>query len=235
MKMVQNGYVVRDVAGQERFIQLEEQLFAHSFIITDDQERVMYKDASGLMLKLSSKYTKKQLASVSEIDEEIYVLKENQEYVQLHNVPQGDELDLGDMIWVDEFNRYIDGVKVETQFVPTDTIEKKLLECGRKVTRKASKEQVEKTKDLLVIGNIRISERYKSYFGELGYEVEVVDGTGPFEKIRQACSKHTNILYSTAFTSHKNSGKMNKEVTKPYILCDSTAPKVMHYKLENIS
>lgn len=233
--MVQNGYVVRDVAGQERFIQLEEQLFAHSFIITDDQERVMYKDASGLMLKLSSKYTKKQLASVSEIDEEIYVLKANQEYVQLHNVPQGDELDLGDMIWVDEFNRYIDGVKVETQFVPTDTIEKKLLECGRKVTRKASKEQVEKTKDLLVIGNIRISERYKSYFGELGYEVEVVDGTGPFEKIRQACSKHTNILYSTAFTSHKNSGKMNKEVTKPYILCDSTAPKVMHYKLENIS
>lgn len=230
-----NGYVVRDLDGQERFIQFDEQLNEHSFIITDAEERIMYKDASGRMLKLSSKYKDKQLASVSEIDGQIYVLKENQEYVQLQNVPLSDELDLGDMIWIDEFNRFIVVVEEEKEFVPTDTIEKKLLDGGRKVTRKVSKERVEKTKDLLVIGNVRISERYKSYFGELGFEVEVVDGTGPFEKIRQACSKHTNILYSTAFTSHKNSGKMKSEVTKHYILCDSTAPKVMHYALENIS
>ncbi|MER2107603.1 MAG: hypothetical protein ABS949_11755 [Solibacillus sp.] len=92
----------------------------------------------------------------------------------------------------------------------------------------SDKDTDRKNKDLLVIGNIPISARYKSHFGELGY---VVDGTGPFEKIHQTCSKHTNILYSTAFTSHKKSGEMSKEVVKPYILCDSTAPKVMHYAL----
>ena len=230
-----NGFVVRNLAGEESFIQLEEQLPAHSFVITDDQNRVTYKDLSGRMLKCSNQYTKKQLASVSQIDEGIYVLKENQEYVQLQDVWQGVEVELGDMVWIDEYNRYIELVKVEEQFVPIDTIEKKLLDSGRKVTRKLSKEKVEKTKDLLVIGNVRISERYKSYFGSLGYEVEVVDGTGPFEKIRQACTKHQNILYSTVFTSHKNSGKMSKEVSKPYILCDSTSPKVMHYALEGIS
>lgn len=230
-----SGYVVRSLTEEERFLNLEEPLLAHSFIILDGQQQLMYKDTSGCMLKQSAHYTKKQLASVSELEEGIYVLKANQEYVKLHDVPQGLVLDLGDLVWVDEFNRYIDLGKVEQQYVPIETIEKKLLDCGRKVTRKAAKTQVEKNKDLLVIGNIRISERYKSYFGELGYEVDVVDGTGPFEKIRQACSKHTNILYSTAFTSHKNSGKMSKEVVKPYILCDSTAPKVMHYALENIS
>lgn len=230
-----NGYVVRGLDENQRFIELDQDVLAHSFVILDEQEHVQFVDQSGLMYKRSTMYKNKQLASVSEIDEDIYVLKQNQEYVQLHDVPYQITLDLGDMVWVDESNRFIElmEMNMEEQYMAVDTIEKKLLDGGRKVTRKTPKAEVDKDKELLIIGNIRISERYKKYFGEHGYAVEVVDGTGPFEKIRQACSKYDTILYSTAFTSHKNSGKMNIEVTKPYILCDSTAPKVMHFALES--
>ena len=227
-----NGYVVRGLNENQRYMELDQDVLAHSFIIVDEDEKVQYVDQGGLMYKSSSLYKYKQLASVSEMDDDIYVLKQNQEYVQLHDVPQSVLLDLGDMVWVDEYNRFIELMEVEEQYIAADTIEKKLLDGGRKVTRK-TKTQVVKDKELLIIGNVRISERYKKYFGEFGYEVEVVDGTGPFEKIRQACSKFNTILYSTAFTSHKNSGKMNIEVAKPYILCDSTAPKVMHFALES--
>ena len=141
------------------------------------------------------------------------------------------ELDLGDMIWIDEHNKLIELI-VEEVPLNTETIEQKLINSGRKVTRQQPKKQITSDEDLLIIGNIRLSERYKKYFSELGYNVDVVDGTGPFEKIRQACSKHDYILYSTAFTSHKNSGKMDMEVSKSYILCDSTAPQVMRFALE---
>ena len=223
-----NGYVVRTLDGVERFEQYSDIIAAHSFIIVDEHNKVMYVDVSGGILKRSSKYKEKLLASVSETDDEIFVLKVNEEYVQLRDVPERVELDLGDMVWVDEFNRYIEKVKEEVEIVSSETIEQKLMSSGRKVTRKTDRVQVEKDKELLIIGNVRISERYKKYFGEFGYHVEVVDGTGPFEKISQACSKHNTILYSTAFTSHKNSGKLAKEIKKPFILCDSTAPKVLH-------
>ncbi|MER1958974.1 MAG: hypothetical protein ABS942_16445 [Solibacillus sp.] len=228
-----NGYVVRGLNENQRYLELNQDLLAHSFIIVDEEEQVQYVEQSGLMYKGSSLYKYKQLASVSEMEDDIYVLKQNQEYVQLHDVPKTVQLELGDMVWVDEYNRFIECMEVEEQYIAADTIEKKLLDGGRKVTRK-TKTQVMKDKELLIIGNIRISERYKKYFAEFGYEVEVVDGTGPFEKIRQACSKFNTILYSTAFTSHKNSGKMNLEVAKPYILCDSTAPKVMHFALDSV-
>ena len=161
------------------------------------------------------------------------MLKVNEEYVKLRDVPDSIELELGDMVWVDEFNRFIEKVKEEDEIISSETIEQKLINSGRKVTRKVDKVCVEKEKDLLIIGNIRISESYKKYFGLLGYNVEVVDGTGPFEKIRQACSKYTTILYSTKFTSHKNSGKLAKEIKKSIILCDSTAPRVLHSALRN--
>lgn len=228
-----NGYVVRDLNENQRFIELDQDVLAHSLIILDELGKVQFVDQSGLMYKRSILYKYKQLASISAIDEDVYVLKQNQEYVQLHDVPHNVTLDLGDMVWVDESNRFIELMETDVPYIAADTIEKKLLDGGRKVTRKATKAHVLKDKELLIIGNIRISERYKKYFGEFGYEVEVVDGTGAFEKIRQACSKYNTILYSTAFTSHKNSGKMNNEVTKPYILCDSTAPKVMHLALES--
>lgn len=226
-----NGYVVRTLDGVENFEQYSDLLTPHSFIIVDEQNKVTYVDATGALLKRSSKYKEKLLASVSEIDDEIFVLKVNQEYVQLHNVPERALLDLGDMVWVDEFNRFIEKVKEEVEIVSFETIEQKLMNSGRKVTRKTDKITVEKVKDLLIIGNVRISERYKKYFGEYGYNVDVVDGTGPFEKISQACSKHNIILYSTAFTSHKNSGKLAKEIKKPFILCDSTAPRILHAAL----
>ena len=227
-----NGYVVRGLNENQRYLELGQDILAHSFIIVDEEEKVQYIDPTGLMYKQSSLYKYKQCASVSDMEDGTYVLKQNQEYVQLHDVPQTVQLDLGDMVWVDEYNRFIEMMEVEEQYIAADTIEKKLLDGGRKVTRK-TKTQVMKDKELLIIGNIRISERYKKYFGEFGYEVEVVDGTGPFEKIRQACSKFNTILYSTAFTSHKNSGKMSNEVAKSYILCDSTAPKVMHFELDS--
>ena len=226
-----NGYVVRTLHGIESFAQYSEQLTAHSFIIVDEQNNVTYVDPTGALLKRSSKYKEKLLASVSEIDDEIFVLKVNEEYVKLHDVPDRIELDLGDMVWVDEFNCFIEKVKEEVEIVSSETIEQKLMSSGQKVTRKTERVQIEKDKDLLIIGNVRISERYKKYFGEFGYNVEVVDGTGPFEKISKACSKHNTILYSTAFTSHKNSGKLLKEIKKPFILCDSTAPRVLHYSL----
>ncbi|NME06215.1 hypothetical protein [Psychrobacillus sp. BL-248-WT-3] len=229
-----NGYVVRSLDDSERFIQIEEPLLAHSSIILDEKENVQYKDATGLIWKSSSIYKKKLLASVSEIDSEIYVLKSNQEYVQLHDVPRGLILELGDMIWIDEFNRFIEIVQVEENYVSIDTIEKQFIDNGRRVTRRINRTTEVKDKELLIIGNVRLSERYKKYFGEFGYGVEVVDGAGPFEKIRQACSKYNTILYSTAFTSHKNSGKMKKEVSKPFVLCHSTAPRVMHSTLEMI-
>lgn len=229
-----NGYVVRTLDGVESFEQYSEIITAHSFIIVDKQNKVTYVDATGTVLKRSSKYKEKLLASVSEMDDDIFVLKVNQEYVQLHDVPERALLDLGDMVWVDEFNRFIEKVKEEVEIVSTQTIEQKLMSSGRKVTRKTDKVSVERDKDLLIIGNVRISERYKKYFGELGYNVDVVDGTGPFEKISQACSKHNTILYSTAFTSHKNSGKLAKEIKKPFILCDSTAPRVLHYALGSV-
>lgn len=232
MNALENGYVVRDANDKERFVQLEEDLLPHSFIILDENDQITFKDPSGQFLKRSAQYNKKVLASVSEIDKETFVLKENQEYVQLLDVPPNMEFELGDMVWIDEFNRFIELVDVDVTFVPESTIEQKLRESGHKVTKKSPKVQVEKDKELLIIGNIRLSERYKKYFGEYGYEVEVVDGTGPFEKIKQACSKYNTILYSTAFTSHKNSRMMNNEINKPYILCDSTAPKVMHAAIE---
>lgn len=229
-----NGYVVRNLNELERFIELDEDILVHSFIILDENGEVNYKDLTGNLFKRSSLYKKKLLASVSEMDEQIYVLKSNQEYVQLHDVPQNLELELGDMVWVDEYNRFIEIVEIEEDYVPDATIEQKLLESGHKVTRKSTKPQVEKDKELLIIGNVRLSERYKKYFGQFGYEVEVVDGIGPFEKIKQACSKYNMIIYTTAFTSHKNSRMMSNEISKPYIYCDSTAPKVIHRKLETM-
>lgn len=227
-----NGYILRNLKEEERFEQLTDLLLAHSFIILDEDGQVNYTDASGQLFKRSNAYNKKQLASISETEEGVYVLKSDQEYVQLQDIPYGITFDLGDVVWVDEFNRFIERCVEEEEYVSTDSIEKRLLESGRKVTRKTTKEQTPKNKSLLIIGNVRISERYKNYFGGFGYEVEVVDGTGPFEKIRHACSKDKTILYSTTFTSHRNSGKMDKEITIPYILCHSTAPKVMQQALE---
>lgn len=228
-----NGYVTRTLDGVENFKQFEELLPMHSLIVVTEENDITLKDATGQMFKRSSLYKRKQLGSVSELEDGIFVLKQNQEYVQLHDIPAKVELDLGDMVWIDEFNRFIEKVEENEQVVSTETIEQKLLNSGRKVTRKPSmKPAVEKNKNLLIIGNVRISERYKKYFGDFGYEVEVVDGTGPFEKISQACSKFDHILYSTSFTSHRNSGKLAKEVKKPFILCDSTAPRVLHYALE---
>lgn len=228
-----NGYVVRTLDGVESFVQFEELLPMHSMIVVTQEQDITLKDATGLMYKRSGLYKQKLLGSVSELEDGVFVLKQNQEYVQLHDVPMKVELELGDMVWVDEFNRFIEKVEEMLEVLPTETIEQRLMSSGHKVTSKQSavKQKVEKDKNLLIIGNVRISERYKKYFAEFGYDVEVVDGTGPFEKINQACSKFETILYSTAFTSHRNSGKLAKEVRKPYILCDSTAPRVLHYAL----
>lgn len=223
-----NGYVLRDLDGKESFVALEEHLQEHSMIVIGDNMKVTLNNEKGNMYKLSSFYNdRKMFGSVSDIDD-VYVQKSNGEYVMLKDVPANVELDLGDMVWVDEFNRFIKKIE-EEGYVSTATIEQKLLNSGKKVVRNSSDDKVvvEKDKELLIIGNVRISERYKKFFGEYGYEVEVVDGTGPFEKISQACSRHDLILYSTAFTSHKNSGKLSKDVNKKPILCDSTSPSVM--------
>ena len=106
-----NGYVIRTLEGVESFEQYSDILTAHSFIIVDEDNQITYEDRTGAMLKRSSKYKEKLLASVSETNDEIFVLKVNEEYVKLRDVPDSIELELGDMVWVDEFNRFIAKVK----------------------------------------------------------------------------------------------------------------------------
>ena len=227
-----NGYVLQDLDGLRHFENVEGDVSQNSLIILNENNECTFVNKAGDLFKKSSFYKGKQRASVSLIDENIFVLKENEEYVSLKGVPSTLQLELGDVVYMDEDNQFIERIEVEHKLTTT-TIEQKLRESGQKVTKKEkSKGKQMKHASLLIIGNVRISERYKKYFGELGYVVNVVDGTGPFEKIKQACNEKDYILYSTAFTSHKNSGKMRAEVNKPYILCDSTSPLAMRIALE---
>lgn len=231
---LKNGYAVRDVLTNEQsFISLQAVLSTSSFIIVKDEQELMYTDYSGLIYKRSNFYKHKMLVSISELDDEIFVLKSNQEYVILTTVLNGYVPELGDMLWVDEHNAMISLVEEPEEDFSTATIEQKLKNHPTmKVLRQTPKKPVLINQKLVIIGNIRLSERYKSHFAQLGFETETVDGFGSFEKIRMACGKADMIIYSTAFTSHKNSGKVKTDIPQYVILCDSTSPNVIYRTVE---
>lgn len=231
---LKNGYAVRNILTDEQsFLDLQATLSAGSFITVKDEKELMHLDYSGLQYKRSNFYKKKTLVSISEIDDDIFILKSNQEYVILTYVLNGYVPELGDMLWVDEHNAMISLVEAEEEDFSAATIEQKLKNHPTmKVLRQPPKKPVLINKKLLIIGNIRLSERYKTHFAQLGFETETVDGFGSFEKIRMACTKADMIIYSTAFTSHKNSGKVKTDISRHVILCDSTSPNVISRKIE---
>lgn len=231
--VLKNGYAMRNILTNEQtFIALDKPLSKGCFVVLKDEQSLLYTDYTGLQYKRSNFYKKKTLASISDIHDDVFVLKANQEYVMLTNVLNDYTPELGDMIWIDEEHAMISVIEEQEHDV-TATLEQRLKNHPTmKVLRQTPKKPMLINQKLVIIGNVRLSERYKIHFAQFGFETETVDGFGSFEKIRMACAKADVIIYSTAFTSHKNSGKVKTDITQYVILCDSTSPHVISRKLE---
>lgn len=152
----------------------------------------------------SEYYTKRQLATIHEIAEQCFIKKDNREIVILKYDPAHYTPTEGEVIYVDEHHRYL--YRLESEANVEETLEQKM---ARSTLYEPKKEKVvfetrvaeEDKRAVTVVTKTKHFESYKKRLSPY-YNVTLVDGFDPPEKIRQAARKSEVVVLCTSYMSH---------------------------------
>lgn len=172
----------------------------------------------------SDYYTKRQLATIEEIAENCFIKKENREIVILKYNATYYTPTPGEVIYVDEHHRYL--YKLNSNNAVEETTEQKL---ARGSLYQPKKETVvfgtrfaqDDKRDITVVTRVDFFDSYRNRLSQY-YNVTLVDGFGPLEKITQAARKGEVVVLCTGHMSHTTRQKVYDTVAREKVIEDDS-------------
>ena len=134
----------------------------------------------------------------------------------LSGLVSGNGLEDGDILEVNGFDTIVDLYECECEDGKSD--EKKIKERRDRLKGESMKEEKQPgdafemhPEKVLVVGNEKFANGYKSSFKKNGYNSEFVSGHGAYFEINKAALKSDKIIFVTTAASHKNYYRMKED------------------------
>lgn len=217
--------VVQPFTQQVLYKQLPAQHNLNVFdTFTCDGETILHVFRRHAFYESSSYYTKRQLATIEDVTGPCFVRKENRELVILTYDATYYTPIIGEVIYVDEHHRYL--YKVDSEGNREETLEQKLSRSNlyepkkEKVVFSRGEEPTYKPA-VTVVTRIDFFDTYKNRLTPY-YDVTLVDGFGPLEKITQAARKGEVVVLCTRHMSHTTRDKVYENISRNKVLEDDS-------------
>ncbi|MBS7345969.1 MAG: hypothetical protein KIG60_10050 [Caryophanon sp.] len=191
---------------------------------TYDDDAILHVFRRHAFYESSAYYTKRQLATIEDVTGPCFVRKENRELVILtydtaHYTPT-----LGEVIYIDEHHRYL--YKVDSEGNREETLEQKLSRSNLYEPKKekvvfASRDEQHDKPVITVVTRVDFFDSYKNRLSPY-YDVTLVDGFGPLEKITQAARKAEVVVLCTSHMSHTTRQKVYDTMPRERVIEDDS-------------